>query len=575
MTTKEVKKGHQRSNSRNYGRRNNNVSNDVLTNEDFQQISNNRLLYLFINSIGCEIEINVNSGDKIKGIIESIDPKNYQIFLKNDSLVSINLSDLIDFEILNLNLFKIQLSNNKFKTDIETSNVQNKPRSEIEKWVPDELPIKNLSLDDDNTSWDQFQTNEEKFGIVSEFDENLYTTRINTKNPNYLKNLEKANRLAKEIENQSFNGNIHLAEERNLKFDDSGIDEEDKYSGVDRNQSKSDALFESLINKKNINIKSETVKSKYVPPSQRSIIQNIDPAIVSASKATTSTPATIPQKPLVKSKKDSKNQEFDSLKEFSQNFKVQSKIPSDLLPILSKDKLKQEEIVKKNHDELDKKKFNPKASTFTPTDSPKISPQSFKKKSSTPTTVATNLFFDNSNKLPNKSRTFKNGEFNFFKGCLNQYKSKNIKEKFILEKPFTTTPIWSFNPTDPTFEKSFASLFADLEELRLRNQQQFQPLPNYNQYQFQPQFPNFLPPQQLNYQQYPIQQRFLPNNYQQFQPIPFIQPNQQPYYQLQSPTLQQQSLSNNQLSPQQSPQFYQQRLSNNYQQGYNKGRKNR
>lgn len=76
--------------------------------------------------------------------------------------------------------------------------------------------------------------NEKKFGVKSTFDEHLYTTKINKDDPNYSKRLQEAERIAKEIESQGTSGNIHIAEDRGIIIDDSGLDEEDLYSGVDR-----------------------------------------------------------------------------------------------------------------------------------------------------------------------------------------------------------------------------------------------------------------------------------------------------------------------------------------------------
>ncbi len=54
--------------------------------------------------------------------------------------------------------------------------------------------------------------------------------------------VEKANRLAAEIEGQS-SDNVHVREERGQHVDDSGMDEEDRFSGVVRDKVASGAFW--------------------------------------------------------------------------------------------------------------------------------------------------------------------------------------------------------------------------------------------------------------------------------------------------------------------------------------------
>lgn len=77
--------------------------------------------------------------------------------------------------------------------------------------------------------WDQFSANESKFNIKARYDENLYTTKLDTSNIDR-KKWQEAERIAKEIEG-TVTKNIHLAEERNQKVE-TEYDEEDLYSGV-------------------------------------------------------------------------------------------------------------------------------------------------------------------------------------------------------------------------------------------------------------------------------------------------------------------------------------------------------
>ena len=77
--------------------------------------------------------------------------------------------------------------------------------------------------------WDQFSANEKKFGVKTNFDENLYTTKLDMKNIDEKRHAE-AERIAAEIEG-TVSTNIHIATERNqaIAMD---YDDEDLYSGV-------------------------------------------------------------------------------------------------------------------------------------------------------------------------------------------------------------------------------------------------------------------------------------------------------------------------------------------------------
>lgn len=83
-----------------------------------------------------------------------------------------------------------------------------------------------MSLESSSTGgWDQFKANEERFGLRSDYDENIYTTTIDRQNPQYAKRAMEADRIAREIEGSASN-NAHMREERGLA--DEGQDEEEK-----------------------------------------------------------------------------------------------------------------------------------------------------------------------------------------------------------------------------------------------------------------------------------------------------------------------------------------------------------
>lgn len=296
----------------------------------------------------------------------------------------------------------------EFRTDKDISSSFQVRERELQRWTPDDDSLA-VSLEDTTSNagvWDQFKVNEEKFGVESTYDEHLYTTKINKNSKDYNERLERAQRLAKEIEGQSTTDK-HVLEERGVVVDDSGLDEEDKYSGVQKEQAdtRGNELMAALRNSMNASPSSQELATKSSASGQRGAHYHNDPAIVSSSgarkpvqekaeieKSTSGTapqsevpskPTSIPPKPPMPSNelfRLNAQSEINALREFSANFKVPHKMPNDLLPILAKDKMKQDEILKrqdspkKSHAEPRKEgnrfKLNPKAAAFTPSFTP-------------------------------------------------------------------------------------------------------------------------------------------------------------------------------------------------------------
>lgn len=105
----------------------------------------------------------------------------------------------------------------------------------LQRWVPDAPPSQDLSLDSsglnstNGKAWDQFAVNEQKFGLKTDYDPNIYTTTINKTDPAYQKRLERADKIAREIEGSAAT-NSHVAEERvtDNVAGEAGQDEEDR-----------------------------------------------------------------------------------------------------------------------------------------------------------------------------------------------------------------------------------------------------------------------------------------------------------------------------------------------------------
>ena len=108
---------------------------------------------------------------------------------------------------------------------------------QLQRWAPDVGDEGLMHLEDSVSShqrgWDQFALNEQKFGVRTDYHEELYTTTLDPTNSKF--SMEDAARLAAEIErgNKS-TSNIHLLEERGIEIDDSELDEEARYGAVIR-----------------------------------------------------------------------------------------------------------------------------------------------------------------------------------------------------------------------------------------------------------------------------------------------------------------------------------------------------
>lgn len=124
---------------------------------------------------------------------------------------------------------------NTFRTDSAISGNRFQGERTLQRWVPDaSIPDNSLEANTNHSSggWDQFAANEKLFGLKTDYDENIYTTKIDRSHPDYHKRVAQAERKAREIEN-STSTNRHVMEERvRDNLTGNGLDEEAKYSGV-------------------------------------------------------------------------------------------------------------------------------------------------------------------------------------------------------------------------------------------------------------------------------------------------------------------------------------------------------
>ena len=226
-----------------------------------EKIINQRYYSLILNSLGEKIHIDLISGDSIEGLLYTIDPINNEyliinnprrlsrtgvpLFLK-ESMLTIYFKEIssINYEINN-NTQEGKNNNKKsqFVLDSQISK-KNSNKTKEEKLVKYEIKEEdknnkyiNQSLEDEeNVDWDQFELNKKVYNVVSTYDENLYTTKLDK---NKITEEEKifADKMYNEIMNSNKDEkNIHLLEDRGVvQQKDNDLDEEDKYSSVIKN----------------------------------------------------------------------------------------------------------------------------------------------------------------------------------------------------------------------------------------------------------------------------------------------------------------------------------------------------
>ncbi|OJD11732.1 hypothetical protein AJ78_07554 [Emergomyces pasteurianus Ep9510] len=275
--------------------------------------ANDRLTFLLTACIGLNATITTKSGEKFSGIFSgsSLEANESSFTLKMtqrcsspqpdhsrsnglsdhaspyigsgvDHQMVFDVQDIADIGLENVSTSGIAAKEQNgaptgFKTDTDISGGQAIRERELQRWEPGTDAPVDLSLESAGpTTWDQFEVNERLFGATTSYDENLYTTRIDRSDPSYKRKEAEAARIAREIES-SETDNVHLREERGLVAENDYANEEDKYSGVRRED------FPPLQSGQ---------PNKYTPPARRAPTSHptvpgapVDPAIISAQIA--------------------------------------------------------------------------------------------------------------------------------------------------------------------------------------------------------------------------------------------------------------------------------------------------
>ncbi|KAJ5610838.1 hypothetical protein N7510_007557 [Penicillium lagena] len=400
--------------------------------------AHDRLVFLFASFIGLNTTITTKSGDKFTGIFSSstLEASDSSFLLKMvqrasqenqpkangvsevtspylgtgpDHSMAFDIKDVADIAVPNVVPAEVSAKESNgasagFKTDADISgNLAMRERT-LKRWEPAEHEV-DMSLESTTTAgWDQFETNERLFGAKTNYDEHLYTTRIDRSDPAFKQRQAEAARIAREIEGTDVD-NVHMREERGLVAPDTGDqDEEDKYSGVRRDDKTFPPLLSGQPNKYTPPARrgpgGPPVAARQPTPSKEAVPQQNQPQATQGVKA----PADADQKSAKRAVPDNatanveaevldhfrqfanseklkmqerrRNQasydrtiKLNELMKFSKNFKLSTPVPKDLVPILAKDPHKQEVIIQRAQQSIDDKP-TPKANTVAPEQKP-------------------------------------------------------------------------------------------------------------------------------------------------------------------------------------------------------------
>ncbi|CAJ0828668.1 10284_t:CDS:10 [Entrophospora sp. SA101] len=260
---------HNHNNNNNMNNHNNNINNNnhppissgpnsykpieqVVYDEIASRHMHDRMLFLFSNLVGMNVVVTLKSGVKYQGFFRTACTDGEmgvvlrlarRILSKNEEKTTPNpakesfiilAKDLMDIHATNVDFFASErpsFERDTFRTDSDITDRTEIRERELHKWTPDESG-ENILENGDN-SWDQFEVNRQLFGITTDFNEEIYTTKLDRSKPDFKEREKAAIALANEI-NRTTTTNVHMLEERGHIIDESQIDEEQLYGAVAR-----------------------------------------------------------------------------------------------------------------------------------------------------------------------------------------------------------------------------------------------------------------------------------------------------------------------------------------------------
>lgn len=218
-----------------------------------------RLLVVYSPLVGSRVTVFLYDGAVFEGTLHSFETENeFALILRMATMmrpgrevIDPSIKAGVTFELMNIRFDDMaelkaassSSSNGGIGTDAAISKKKGDfgRERELHRWLPEDGDVPALNTSDNNTQWDQFATNEKLFGLKTDFNEEIYTTKLDRNSAHIRANEANAERIAKEIMMASTGGNVHLAEERGQKLEGCE-DEEMLYGAVVRKEQKDTAL---------------------------------------------------------------------------------------------------------------------------------------------------------------------------------------------------------------------------------------------------------------------------------------------------------------------------------------------
>uniref|UniRef100_K3WV04 LsmAD domain-containing protein n=1 Tax=Globisporangium ultimum (strain ATCC 200006 / CBS 805.95 / DAOM BR144) TaxID=431595 RepID=K3WV04_GLOUD len=228
-----------------------------------QRVLRHRALFAFRFFVGKAVEVQLDDASVYTGVLDCVDPDDFSIVLKNtrrksengeafqsgstvifkrQQIVHLSVDGVVNYNEGALGAAAVSAAAGGFRTDTEISgrhhdHLFGRELQSANSWLDPKLDIGELEdprRRSSKSGWNQFEANEKLFGVVSSYDENIYTTKLDKSKISTQQSRE-AERIALEIERQT-STNFHLQEERGHQsaHHDDNLDEEARYSSVDR-----------------------------------------------------------------------------------------------------------------------------------------------------------------------------------------------------------------------------------------------------------------------------------------------------------------------------------------------------
>ncbi|CAJ0843887.1 10321_t:CDS:10, partial [Entrophospora sp. SA101] len=374
----------------------------IVYDESSSRHMHDRMLFLLFNLVGRNVIVTLKSGVKYQGFFMAACTDGgigvvlrlaKRVLSKSEEKTTSNPAKE-SFIILEKDLMDIYATNVDFSAS-EKSNLEH-----------------NLGQENGDT-WDQFAANEQLFGIATDFNEEIYTTKLDRSKADFKEREKAAIALANEI-NRTATTNTHMLEERGCIIDENQMDEEERYGAVIRNRDpKETKSFSSINNNKNNNGSDGDNILKAIP-------------LTNGTAETTNEAATSVQK-MSNLAQFRITEPIDVLIQ-----KLDLPLPKDLIPILTKDeskhKLFEDKTIISKHSDIKTDLKKPEASEWKP--NPNAA-------SFTPVWVVTNTNIDR--KSPDSSPFFGNQQL--------KKNSATIKDGFHKGKPLINPNTILVNPS--------------------------------------------------------------------------------------------------------------------------------